>query len=56
MLTAEADVDVPKSDVNAEIGHNLLRREGPIGARDLLFGRVPLGAIVTHCKEIDKYF
>ena len=45
-----------KSDVNAKIGHNLLRREGPIGARNLLFGRVPFGTIVTHCKEMEFFF
>lgn len=45
-----------KSDMNAKIGHNLLRREGPIGARNLLFGRVPFGTIVTHCKETEIFF
>lgn len=37
-----------ESNVDAQIRHNLLGREGPVGARDLLFGCVPFGAVAAH--------
>ena len=53
-LTAETDVDVAESDVDAKVGDNLLRREGPVGAGDLLLGRVPFRAVASNCPAKKK--
>lgn len=51
VLTVQRDVDVVEADVHAQFGNDLLSGEGPVGARDLLFGRVPLRAVAAHCSS-----
>jgi hypothetical protein len=47
-LTSEGDVDMTQSNIGAELSHNLLPREGPVGADNLCACHVPCRAILGH--------
>jgi len=50
-LTSESDVDMPQSNIGTKLSHNLLPREGPVGADNLCACHVPCRAILGHWKE-----
>ena len=50
-LTSESDVDMPQSNIGTKLSHNLLPREGPVGADNLCACHVPCRAILGNWKE-----
>ena len=51
---AQGDVDAVEADVHADVGVDLLPGEGLVRRRNLSFGRVPAGTVLTHCKNLVK--
>ena len=47
-LTSESDVDMPQSNIGTKLSHNLLPREGPVGADNLCACHVPCRAILGN--------